>query len=974
MKTNYIFLLFFFFILLGCSDDKNVQESSTSTNDIYEGIHDQISFTKETKDFTYGDLIFYIKTPDGNIIQRNAKHKRISNTSLFSMERGLKEGKYQLLYLEYTIHSDCPDIDGRKGNYGMGCYITVNESGITPENNFDERIGLNGSGTPENPYRITSADDLEKIKEALHKYHDNGNLVNSGTCFEQQNDINMENHNPQCAWEGNWYQIGLSSIYPFTGYYNGNGYAIKGLKMLDKNAVGASLFGYVNQAVISNLTIDDAEITGYGALSAIAGAIITKGGNIDKTYIKGCVVKRSSIKSRDDGMVSDGMAIGGIAGMVDPNVNLWIDSCSVEDCNINGAIAVGGILGGGTTYSLTQITNSHNRGSNITADYNCAGGIVGYADTLYVYSCSNDGTIKGATSTKAPAGNLPDNSIYNVGTGGIVGGSGLSTIISSRNSGTVQGGRGVGGIIGSTLVSTNPQTYYNNTFIGFCSNSGNVNGDSYIGGICGESQLGVYKCYNEGTIKANASFAGGIVGFSPLSSITNAVNFAKVTADSYSGGIAGSTITGSLAINTNLGEITSVQKYTGGIIGKAGSVLAMNYCSNFAKISGSSYTGGIIGEIGDYREWTIMDGVSIVFASFELATTFVGFVPIGEVWKTGGLAINSILLLTSIVLNNIDIISYRFSIYDLITSGHQGIMNIEKLKGIVVNDIETFESDMDEKLAQKTNSLTPVTMNGLRTKDMINKFISNRKTLTTWFENETNNKTFSEAMNYKRELISKKVYVRKKAEAIAHTVVSGVCLAANTAILFTSFVTFPEGIPVVAALSGVVAVVGFVNSVTATLDDFADNSVVITQCFNAGEIHPKDSKKYNGGLIGEFQQNCFISDCVNAGNSNRIGNSLIGHSNRNTHVRRNLNVGVGWNQFTGTDALGIHYQNNYCLDGTIQVIDTISHLNYVELNLLMKPSTFNEWDFDVKWEIPSNESGSFPIPNKSEMQFEKPQL
>ena len=91
MKTNYFFLLFFLLILMGCSDDKNIPDIPASTEDTYEGVHDLISFTKETEDFTYGDLTFYIKTPGGNIIQRKAKHRRLSGTSLFTMEKGLKE-------------------------------------------------------------------------------------------------------------------------------------------------------------------------------------------------------------------------------------------------------------------------------------------------------------------------------------------------------------------------------------------------------------------------------------------------------------------------------------------------------------------------------------------------------------------------------------------------------------------------------------------------------------------------------------------------------------------------------------------------------------------------------------------------------------------------------------------------------------------------------------------------------------------
>lgn len=967
MKTNYFFLLFFLLILMGCSDDKNIPDIPASTEDTYEGVHDLISFTKETEDFTYGDLTFYIKTPGGNIIQRKAKHRRLSGTSLFTMEKGLKEGKYQLLYMEYTIQSDCPDIDGRNGEFGMGCYITVSENGISTETNRDERIGLYGNGTPEDPYRITSADDLAKIQEAILNFHNNGNLVNSSTCFKQQNDISMANYNDQCGWEGNWYQIGLSASYPFTGYYDGNGYTIRDLKMLDKNAVGASLFGFVNQAIISNLTIEKATITGYGALSAIVGAVTTKGGSINKTFIKGCIVKKSTIESRSDGVVTDGMAIGGIASMVDPNVNLWIDSCSVEDCTINGAIAVGGILGGGTVYSMTQITNSHNRNTKVTASYNCAGGIVGYADTLYVYSCSNNGSIKGAASTTAPPGNLPANSIYNVGAGGIAGGSGLSTIISSRNSGTVQGSRGVGGIIGSTLVTTQPKTYYNNTFIGFCSNSGNINGDSYIGGLCGEAQLGAYKSYNEGMIEANSSFAGGILGFAPLASITNTANFNKVIASSYSGGIAGSILAGSLGINTNLGEVASYHEYAGGMIGRAGNTLAMNYCSNFAPISGSSYLGGMIGEVGDARKWTIMDGVSLGFATFELASTLVGFVPFAKiVGESGEILVNCALTVLSLVLNDIDILSEGFSVFGLISHGHPEIIETERLKGVITHDIAMLESDMDTKLANKIDNLSFASIK-LRSKDMTNRFMSNRKALTEWFESGANHQIYSDAMNYKRGLLSKQILKSKKNEEVLHTVVSGVCCAVNSALLFVTVITFPEGVPAVALMGGALALVSFGNSVSATLDDFVENSVVITQCLNAGEIGQYSS----GGLVGQLQQSCLISDCINMGRSNKRANALIGVVNPNVRVGRNLNVGENWYLFA--PPASVSYFGNYCMLGTVEQPNPVI-MSIFSLQDLKSEKTFTGWDFDVKWEIPSNETGSFPIPKKSEMQFDKPNL
>ena len=289
------------------------------------------------------------------------------------------------------------------------------------------------------------------------------------------------------------------------------------MTLKDPNKIAASLFGYVNKAVIMDLTIQNADITGYCAVSAIAGAIVTSGSGQDPTFIKGCTVKSSTIQSQ-----GDGMGIGGIVGSVDPNTKLWIDSCKVDDNTVQGAIAVGGILGGANVLSTTQITNSSNEKGKVEAYYMNAGGIVGYADSLYVYLCTNKSQVKGGTHS-----HKPDRLSGFMGTGGIVGGSGISSIITCRNEGSVNGQRGVGGIIGSTLVILNPATY-NNTFIGYCSNKGRVNGKENVGGLCGEAQLGTYKSYNEGKVTADGYYAGGIIGATPLSSITNTINFGKI--------------------------------------------------------------------------------------------------------------------------------------------------------------------------------------------------------------------------------------------------------------------------------------------------------------------------------------------------------------------------------------------------------------------------------------------------------------
>ena len=134
MKTNYFFLLFFLLILMGCSDDKNIPDIPASTEDTYEGVHDLISFTKETEDFTYGDLTFHIKTPDGNIIQRKAKHRRLSGTSLFTMEKGLKR-RVNTSYYIWNIPSNriARTLTGGMGSSAWGATLPSVRMGSPPK-------------------------------------------------------------------------------------------------------------------------------------------------------------------------------------------------------------------------------------------------------------------------------------------------------------------------------------------------------------------------------------------------------------------------------------------------------------------------------------------------------------------------------------------------------------------------------------------------------------------------------------------------------------------------------------------------------------------------------------------------------------------------------------------------------------------------------------------------------------------------
>lgn len=985
MKLNYYLILLFSLFLSGCTEDKIIPEDPSFGIDNYEGVHNMVSFTKETAEFLSGDLVIHIKTPDGLVIQRKGKHQRISNTSRFTMEKGLKEGKYQFLYLEYIVRSDCSNIDGLKRAFGLGCRIEVNGSGISVTDTYNDQINLWGKGTKEEPYKITTAGDLEKIREAIIDAKGN---TTSSTYFEQQCDIDMSNYNDVCGWDGNWYQIGLTSTYPFTGYYNGNGHKIINLFMNDTKAVGASLFGFVNNAYITNLIIEGANITGYCGVSAIAGIITSKGNSLNETCIRGCEVINSTIKGR-----SDGIGVGGIVGSSDPDTKLWVDSCFIKDnSSITGAFGIGGILGGATALSVTQITNCVNKGGSVEAYFNNAGGIIGYADTLKVLSCVNKAKVYGATGSREMLAGLPAESIVDVGTGGIIGGCGISSVVACRNEGEVQGKRGVGGIIGSTLVSTTPLTCYNDVFTGYCSNTALINGDSYVGGLCGEAQYSSYKSYNNGNVKGT-NYVGGILGSAPVASICNTINFATITAQTICGGIAGEIIIGAAALNINLGDVASVGDFAGGMMGRVGNSFIMNYCANFANITGNHSIGGLIGKVGNAREWTKQDTRAIILAVAEagvsVASTLVGGAVGGIVGKIGSigkigtflsglpfLVIDGAVLLYDWGMTGINIVSFFLSPEKI-------SLLSASLKTILAADMSELDLEMNSLLQAKLNASILASPTDIKS---VNTFMLNRDELIRWYESQQNNQKFKDSMNSRRDKIYQAEVKAEQAIHIAHSLINGVCLLASSAAFVGSLIVSIPGTPaagaVVMGVAGLfITTVSFTNSIISVFDQFEKNAVIATQCISFGSIKGNENTS-TGGLIGRMEDATQISDCLNGSSSpTQTGGAITGHLAKRTVITRCLNIGSTWWQYSGfshtLDIINFSINDSYCWNNTTkkgmpQIDDNGQPKDLVTTiskDQSRKESTFRHWDFNKLWSIPVTDSGGYPIPYKSEMQY-----
>ena len=208
---------------------------------------------------------------------------------------------------------------------------------------------------------------------------------------------------------GNFTPIGTFDK-PFVGTYNGNGFKIIGLDMIDfsdstVNGSSAGLFGVADDAVIKNVTLEN------GAVSSMASNTGTKGyayaGSVVGYSIDSLVERCSSNLSVNVfGNSTDGQATaGGIAGYSSDAI-IISNSTGYVSGIANSSSHVGGIAGN----NAGSITDSYSTGELYGhSAHVCIGGIAGESDgdITNCYSRSKLGTgIVGGMIGNATGGNV----------------------------------------------------------------------------------------------------------------------------------------------------------------------------------------------------------------------------------------------------------------------------------------------------------------------------------------------------------------------------------------------------------------------------------------------------------------------------------------------------------------------------------------------------------------------------------------
>lgn len=353
---------------------------------------------------------------------------KVTSATSTTAIKAQEDGSYLLAPGEYRYRAYLLGYASSQGSFTVeGEALTVNVA-LTPYSSGSDSFA-GGSGTVDDPYLIATEDQLRYLAQQTdivraQKSDAETNKKDTVTGYYQLvADIELG---------GVWLPIGnyehSSNYVAFAGVFDGAGHTISGLHTTDLDYDAQGLFGCLQSATISNLTVSGS-VRGNEYVGGVAGYVLIANQNA----------------SDDDSVAST-----------------RIENCS-NQVNVVGRYAAGGIVGAsqGSTQSSetygTVVSKCSNYGTvqaskqgEFSRNASTAGGIVGSAGGCKIEYCYNRATIQ--------AGYIA---------GGLVGQSlGCCSLNNCYNAGTVyeyltgSGYAGTSGSIAGRLAKTSVTSCY----------------------------------------------------------------------------------------------------------------------------------------------------------------------------------------------------------------------------------------------------------------------------------------------------------------------------------------------------------------------------------------------------------------------------------------------------------------------------------------------------------------------------------
>ncbi|MCL2608247.1 MAG: hypothetical protein FWD92_06860 [Methanomassiliicoccaceae archaeon] len=272
---------------------------------------------------------------------------------------------------------------------------------------------------------VTHVDWVNRFNNAyfsINEMKDVNSIIAAGSVNGKHFAIMMEfssndaERSVSASFGGNFTPIG-SREYPFSGFYDGNGYSITGIKVAsagtDEQCAG--LFGYTDEATVFNLRISSKKGNeSYFITNITDGPHLTGGSEAMSESFAGSIIGRGTASSSimfcyNDAPVSSVSIMGGLPAVSDK-----------EELNIYSYASsyAGGLTGFGTgkifcsensgnvaSIAISNITPNAARDvqkiivSSTTCSY--LGGIIGYSDGSYISVSGNSGDVSKVSGIRA---------------------------------------------------------------------------------------------------------------------------------------------------------------------------------------------------------------------------------------------------------------------------------------------------------------------------------------------------------------------------------------------------------------------------------------------------------------------------------------------------------------------------------------------------------------------------------------------
>lgn len=473
-------------------------------------------------------------------------------------------------------------------------------------------------------------------------------------------------------------RIAKDNSHYFKGNFNGQNHIIGGLNCGLFGYVGGGTFKdlTLQGSVTSNTSDYYGGLIGYATNITVSGVTNEMVLDTSNSYVGGLIgfCQNATIENCHNKANVSGIGnVGGIVGFTGDTKKVGFGSYITNCTNIGNIFAtgnyVGGIVGWARDTYFTDVANS----GDIKTSGEIVGGISSRVCGGSVTNAQNSGNVEGTNNVGGITGHLSWATITNVSNSGkIIGndyvgglvGKGESNDVSNflvkgtlSNTGCVGGRNYVGGIAGylenttdkNVSIEWDATVYIENCTFGDSSGDG-VRGTSYMGGAIGflgenitiSGSISVSGCdidnenggnylvggaigYNAGTVSANISvtarvisrlygkvnnisgaFAGGIVGYNAgtLSGELNRTSgdVLSVAFNDYVGGLVGynsGAITGKMTHTSTNAMYENATVYgatkVGGLVGYTSSALNISNAQNTGNIVGSVSVGGLVG-------------------------------------------------------------------------------------------------------------------------------------------------------------------------------------------------------------------------------------------------------------------------------------------------------------------------------------------------------------------------------------------